>query len=81
MFKRRWLYYGAIVMDFLLRFLWMYQLVPIDFLPHVRAVWMDTRCAVRITASAPQPVFKPPVVTGTHAWGPSNTPWPRNSRL
>ncbi len=36
MFKRRWVYYGAIVTDFLLRFLWMYQLVPIDFLPHVR---------------------------------------------
>jgi hypothetical protein len=31
--KRRWLYFGAIVADFILRFVWTYQLVPTEFLP------------------------------------------------
>jgi hypothetical protein len=34
MYKKKGYYYGAIVVDFLLRFLWMYQMVPIDFLPN-----------------------------------------------
>ncbi len=35
MFKRKAYYYGAIVIDFVLRFLWMYQLVPIEYLPNL----------------------------------------------
>jgi hypothetical protein len=33
MLPHRWMYFGAMVVDFLLRFAWMYQLVPQSLLP------------------------------------------------
>jgi hypothetical protein len=42
MLKKPWKYYGAIIADFFLKFLWMYQLIPQNFLPY----WLTSNSSI-----------------------------------